>query len=96
MDAIDVDNKKTEESEQITGYGWFKIRLRDYKVFNSVKFLFSLLCGYFIANSTVINGLYSTSISTIERRFLLSRFVEVSSLYNVACVCLHTFFLLRM
>lgn len=80
MDDNNMEEKEPMQTDQFKGYGWFNIRPRIFKVLNSTNFLFSLLCSYFIANSTVINGLYSTSISTIERRFLLSRFVDSNCL----------------
>ena len=73
MDSNNAKEKETVEPGQFEGFGWLNVRAKTFKALNSTNFLFSLLCSYFIANSTVINGLYSTSISTIEKRFLLSR-----------------------
>jgi len=88
-----VDNNIEEEGESarsgsFLGYGWLNIRPKAFKLLNSTRFLLCLLCSYFVANSTVINGLYSTSISTIEKRFLLSssRMGVVTSIYDVAAL----------
>ena len=83
-----MEYKKSEEKfvdkedanfEQNQSFGWFNLRPKACRVLNSTRFLLLLMCGYFTANSTVVNGLYSTSISTIEQRFSLSRYTfEVS------------------
>ena len=60
--------------EEIQGCGWFNFRPTCLSYCSSPRYLLVLLCAYFFANAAVVSGIFSPSISTIEKRFSLSRY----------------------
>ena len=63
------DNYGDMDEEIIQGCGWFNFRPTCLSYCSSPRYLLVLLCAYFFANAAVVSGIFSPSISTIEKRF---------------------------
>ncbi len=68
----DEDDMQNEEQKE-SSCGWLNFRPRFLQKLNAPASLLFFLCAYMFFNSAVINGIYSSSLSTIEKRFNLSR-----------------------
>lgn len=66
-----------DKDEEMQGCGWFNFRPSCLRFCSSPRYLLVLLCAYFFANGAVVTGIFSTSISTIEKRFSLSRYIYI-------------------
>jgi len=54
-------------------FGWLNVRPAWLQGFNNAKWFLFFVCMYFFTQSIVVNGVYSVSITTIERRYGYSR-----------------------
>eukprot|EP00112_Aurelia_sp_Birch-Aquarium-sp1_P006957 Seg176.4 transcript_id=Seg176.4/GoldUCD/mRNA.D3Y31 product="Solute carrier organic anion transporter family member 4A1" protein_id=Seg176.4/GoldUCD/D3Y31 len=77
-----------DKDEEMQGCGWFNFRPSCLRFCSSPRYLLVLLCAYFFANGAVVTGIFSTSISTIEKRFSLSssKMGMVTSAFDVAAL----------
>ncbi len=73
MEKPELEKGNNNEDENHGSFGWFNFKPKCLQFLNSPVSLLAVMCAYYYTNSTVINGIYSTSISTIEKRFNLSR-----------------------
>ena len=71
------DYNHGDKEEETQGCGWFNFRPTFLRYCSSPRYLLVLLCAYFFANAAVVSGIYSPSISTIEKRFSLSRYLQI-------------------
>ena len=55
-------------------FGWFGFRPEWLQFLNTPRWFLFFLCQYFFTQSTVVNGVYPGSVSTIERRFGFTRY----------------------
>ncbi|XP_048581893.1 solute carrier organic anion transporter family member 4A1 isoform X2 [Nematostella vectensis] len=71
-------------------FGWWKLKPRCLQFMNSPKWFLFFLVMYFFTQSIVVNGVYSVSISTIEKRYgyTSSRTGFLTSSYDVAALVL--------
>ncbi|EDO28648.1 predicted protein [Nematostella vectensis] len=84
---------KRDISEQIPHYlqfGWLAFRPKWLKLLNSPKWFLFFLVMYFFTQSIVVNGVYSVSISTIEKRYGYSSSLTgfLTSSFDIAALVL--------
>ena len=63
------------ENQSSLSFGWLSFRPRCLQILNTPKWFLFFLSQYFFTQSVVVNGIFPGSISTIERRFGLTRYV---------------------
>eukprot|EP00794_Sanderia_malayensis_P014073 gene14073-15540_t len=82
------EGNQTHNQDENNLCGWFNFRPKFLQKFKRPGFLLFFLCAYFFTNSVVITGIFSSSISTIEKRFNLSskQMGIITSIYDVAAL----------
>lgn len=67
-------------------FGWLNFRPGWFQFLNTPKWFLFFLSQYFFTQSIIVNGVYPGSISTIEKRFGLSRLVWIrgnDTIFNI-------------
>lgn len=77
----------------VSRFGWGKLRPSFLQWLNSPKWLLVFLSSFYFAMSLMLNGTYSVSISTIEKRFGLTSSTTgmITSMFDVACLIVTAF-----
>ncbi|KXJ27791.1 solute carrier organic anion transporter family member 4C1 [Exaiptasia diaphana] len=84
---------KERHSSKDLWFGWLTVRPKWLQGLNNPKCFLLFVCMYFFTQSIVVNGVYSVSITTIEKRFgySSSKTGVLTSCYDIAALMLTPF-----